>query len=175
MPTVDLTPKMSVKSAENELFIGFVSSERTLGENLGGLQFFSNGFRRGYGNNVFGVDDNGAWLGAADFLDAPLQLWMNGHIKASDVGLSGSGYTKLNIFKQDNIPTSVALGDLWFDTNDGNKMYRAGSVGADEIKSGEWELVASTTVSVFASLAASSVAFLTGFLAGRFLLFFFCL
>lgn len=150
MPTVDLTPRMVVKSAENELYMGFVSGERSLGENLGGLQFFSNGFKRGYGNNVFGCSDDGVWLGAADFLDAPTQLWMNGHIKASDIDLTGSGYTKLNIFKQDEIPTSVAVGDLWFDTNDGNKMYRAAIVGADTIGSGEWELVVATSITVFA-------------------------
>ena len=150
MQTVDLTPKMTVRSAESELYIGFVSGERTLGENLGGLQFFSNGFRRGYGNNVFGASDDGVWLGAADFLDAPLQMWMNGHIKASDIDLSGSGYTKLNIFKQDEVPTSVAVGDLWFDTNDGNKMYRAAIIGADIIAVGEWELVVATSITVFA-------------------------
>lgn len=150
MSTIDLTPKMSVKSAEEELAIIAVTGEKSLGENLGGLQFFSNGFRRGYGNNVFGVNDDGGWFGAADFIDAPLQLWMNGHIKASDIDLTGSGYTKLNIFKQDDIPTSVAIGDLWFDTNDGNKLYRAAIIGANEIKAGEWELVAATAISVFA-------------------------
>jgi hypothetical protein len=75
---------------------------------------------------------------------------MNGHVKASDIDLSGSGYSKLNIFKQDEIPTSVAIGDLWFDTNDGNKMYRAAIAGANEIKAGEWELVVATSITVFA-------------------------
>lgn len=46
-----------------------------------------------------------------------------------------------SIFKQDAIPTSVHEGDLWFDTDDNNKLYRAASVGADEITAGEWELV----------------------------------
>lgn len=150
MPTVDLTPKMAVKSAENELYMGFVSGERSLGGNMGGIQFFSNGFKRGYGNNVFGSTDEGIWLGAADFEDAPFQVWMNGHMKAVDIDLTGSGYTKLNIFKQDEIPVSVAIGDLWFDTNDGNKMYRAASIGADAIATGEWEMVVATSITVFA-------------------------
>ncbi|MDD4026981.1 MAG: hypothetical protein PHO75_02215 [Candidatus Shapirobacteria bacterium] len=150
MKTTDLTPKMSVKSAEEELAIIAITGEQALGQNLGGLQFFSNGFRRGYGNNAMICDENGLSLGAADFVNAPLQLWMNGHIKASDIDLSGSGYTKINIFKQDDIPTSVSIGDLWFDTNDGNKLYRAAIAGADQIVAGEWELVVSTTMSTFA-------------------------
>ena len=44
MPTVDLTPKMTIRSAENELFLSAIPGERALGENIGGLQFFSNGF-----------------------------------------------------------------------------------------------------------------------------------
>ncbi len=46
--------------------------------------------------------------------------------------------TKTKVFKQDNIPTSTAVGDLWVDTNDNNKMYHAASVGADEVQAGEW-------------------------------------
>ena len=150
MAEIDLTPKMSVKSAEDELAMVAIVGEQALGQNLGGLQFFSNGFRRGYGDNAMICDDNGLSLGAADFVDAPLQLWMNGHIKASDIDLTGSGYTKLNIFKQDDIPTSVAIGDLWFNTNDGNKLYRAAIIGADQIVAGEWEMVAATAISIFA-------------------------
>jgi len=46
--------------------------------------------------------------------------------------------TKTKVFKQDDIPTSTAVGDLWVDTNDNNKMYHAASVGADEVQAGEW-------------------------------------
>jgi len=51
-----------------------------------------------------------------------------------------------SIFKQDAIPTSVHVGDLWFDTNDDNKLYRAACVGADQIVVGEWELVRDTLI-----------------------------
>lgn len=54
-----------------------------------------------------------------------------------------SGYDpteKVNTFAQDAIPTSLAIGDLWVDTNDSNKLYRAASVGADAITAGEWVL-----------------------------------
>lgn len=43
-------------------------------------------------------------------------------------------------FAQAGIPTSTAIGDLWVDTDDNNKLYRAASEGADEIAAGEWEL-----------------------------------
>jgi hypothetical protein len=51
------------------------------------------------------------------------------------------GTTGLSVFAQDSIPTSVNVGDLWYDTNDNNKVYRAASVGADQIIAGEWVAV----------------------------------
>lgn len=48
---------------------------------------------------------------------------------------------KTTTFAQDAIPTSIAVGDTWVDTNDSNKLYRAASVGADQITAGEWILV----------------------------------
>ena len=49
-------------------------------------------------------------------------------------------------FRQNGIPTSIAIGDQWFDTNDSNKQYIAESVGADAITSGEWVLAADALV-----------------------------
>jgi hypothetical protein len=43
-------------------------------------------------------------------------------------------------FEQSGIPTSTAIGERWFDTDD-NNLYEADSVGADEIASGEWRLL----------------------------------
>ena len=37
-------------------------------------------------------------------------------------------------------PTSEGIGDLWVDTGDYNKMYRAAIAGANEITAGEWEI-----------------------------------
>tara|TARA_R100001460_G_scaffold7255_1_gene18612 strand:+ start:4119 stop:8192 length:4074 start_codon:yes stop_codon:yes gene_type:complete len=58
--------------------------------------------------------------------------------------LSGTVDGKTKTFAQDNAPTATAIGDLWIDTNDGNKLYRAESVGADEVASGEWVTVRDT-------------------------------
>ena len=48
---------------------------------------------------------------------------------------------KVTTFYQDGIPTSEGIGDLWVDTNDSNKIYRAASAGATTIAAGQWVLV----------------------------------
>ena len=49
---------------------------------------------------------------------------------------------KTTTFAQASIPTSKAIGDTWTDTDDGNKQYRAESVGATTIAAGQWVLLA---------------------------------
>ena len=49
-----------------------------------------------------------------------------------------TGGNATQTFYQDAIPTSIAIGDIWVDTNDSNKLYISYSAGADEIKAGEW-------------------------------------
>jgi hypothetical protein len=66
--------------------------------------------------------------------------------EAVGAGAVGGGITT---FAQDSIPTSVTAGDLWLDTNDGNKLYRATNAGDTTIAAGHWVLVrdsASATV-----------------------------
>ncbi len=75
---VDLTPKMNLKPAEVELMPQYIPGERPLGENIGGLQMFSNVFKRGYGDNVFGSDQNGIWLGGSDFESGKFKVNMSG-------------------------------------------------------------------------------------------------
>lgn len=107
----------------------------------------------GTGNRAIKADpESGFWIGANRWADAPFRVAMDGTVTL------GSGYTKLTIFKQDGIPTSVAVGDLWFDSNDSNKVYRAGSVGADQITAGEWELVRDSGIAQALSDAAQGIA-----------------
>ena len=56
-------------------------------------------------------------------------------------------------FAQSTIPTSVNIGDLWVNTGDGNKMYRAAAVGATTIAAGAWELTSVTSTRTFAQTA----------------------
>lgn len=59
-----------------------------------------------------------------------------------DITITGGNLT---VFYQgetaDGIPTALAQGDLWYDTDDNNHPYRAAAAGADEITGGEWESV----------------------------------
>ena len=60
--------------------------------------------------------------------------------------LSTSGENiKNKVFAQDDIPTALQIGDLWIDTNDGNKVYVAKSIGANEVASNEWVLSQDST------------------------------
>ena len=54
---------------------------------------------------------------------------------------ANTGAGKSTTFAQASIPTALTAGDLWCDTDDGNKLYRAAAAGANEIKAGEWVAV----------------------------------
>lgn len=47
----------------------------------------------------------------------------------------------IKVFVQTSIPTSEHINDLWYDSDDGNKLYKAAIKGADTIAAGEWEEV----------------------------------
>ena len=69
-----------------------------------------------------------------------LYVYNSGIWEAVNSGFSTSGIT---FFKQtgtasgETPPTSLAIGDMWLDTHT-NRLYRAESVGANTISSGEW-------------------------------------
>jgi len=73
---------------------------------------------------------------------------------------------KIVTFYQDDIPTSEGAGDLWIDTNDENKLYRAAIAGANEIKVGEWVLVRDEGIADALAAAAQSQATADGQLVG---------
>lgn len=117
---------------------------------IGGSPYFDDlsSLQVGAGTKLMRVDHNGMWLGARTFAAAPFKVDMSGNVTATSA--SFPNLITLSIFKQDAIPVSLAIGDLWIDTNDSNKMYRAGSVGADAVTAGEWELVNFQGIQVFA-------------------------
>lgn len=109
----------------------------------------------GAGSKVLRADQSGLWMGAEKWQDAPFRVDMLGNLVASSATLTG--YSKTFVFKQTSIPTSGAIGDLWVDTDDSNKTYRAASVGANTIASGKWE-----EVTVDAIIKAATNQTLTG-------------
>jgi hypothetical protein len=42
------------------------------------------------------------------------------------------------LFRQDGVPTALNAGDMWIDSNDNNKSYRATATGDDAVTAGEW-------------------------------------
>jgi len=64
----------------------------------------------------------------------------SGSIGKSDLGLSNVlDQAQTSTFRQDAVPTALAAGDLWIDTNDNNKSYVATAAGDDAVEAGEWE------------------------------------
>ena len=117
MPKIkDLSSKLKIPTAEVELLLAVGVQE--IGQRSGGLSMFSNVFKRGHGNDVFGSDSNGIWLGAADYADAPFSVAMDGTIKSQSV-LGSGGIT----IDGANVRITMTDGDgdvrgLWGD--DGN-------------------------------------------------------
>lgn len=69
--------------------------------------------------------------------------------------------SKIKTFYQPGIPTSLEAGDLWVDTDDKNKLYRAAIAGADAITAGEWETIRDSDIAqaiADASAAAGAAA-----------------
>lgn len=63
---------------------------------------------------------------------------------------------KITTFYQAGVPTALSIGDLWVDTDDGNKLYRALSVGANAITAGEWVSVQDTAIAAAATAASTA-------------------
>ena len=81
--------------------------------------------------------------------------WVLTTITAGAIGLGNVlNQAQVTTFASNDPPTSTAIGDLWMDTNDGNKVYRSQAVGADQVTSGEW---VSTTLTK-AGIGLGSVA-----------------
>lgn len=73
-----------------------------------------------------------------DLSNAPASI-KNANTTAGDVGLgSVLNQAQTSTFRQDGIPTALAAGDTWYDTNDDNKVYRATAAGDNEISASEW-------------------------------------
>ena len=70
----------------------------------------------------------------------------------SITSLTSTVNAKTQTFAQDGVPTSVSIGDLWIDTNDSNKMYRANaaSVSAVVTSGNGWYALPTSTLKTFA-------------------------
>jgi len=63
----------------------------------------------------------------------------NTNTTAANVGLDNVlNKAQVSTFKQTSVPAATAAGDIWIDTDNNNKQYRATAAGDDQIGSGEW-------------------------------------
>ena len=86
--------------------------------------------------------DGSTTLGDADVKNASIassHVVGGGKLFAST--LPEDGATTGKLFFQAGVPTAKTVGDLWFDSDDSNRMYIAASATADQITSGEWESI----------------------------------
>jgi uncharacterized protein (UPF0147 family) len=94
----------------------------------------------------FSDPSSGTTTLAQNFTSVLSEVYPNGTASASSIsGVSASLALKPNTFAQNNAPTATAVGDIWVDTDDNNKLYRAESVGANEVTTGEWVAINDTT------------------------------
>ena len=78
MPAIkDLSPKFEIPIAEKELELQI--NQQVMANRQGGLSLYSTKFKRGYGDRVFGSDENGIWLGASEFDGSPFNVDMDGN------------------------------------------------------------------------------------------------
>lgn len=86
MAIKDLTPKSPKKllTAEEELTRQWNPDELPFGSSQGGVSMFSNKFVRGYGEDTFGVSEEGVWLGGAEFESAVVRQSFDGQILIFD-------------------------------------------------------------------------------------------
>jgi len=124
----DLTPKFHTISAEEEIFIPEASD---LSQLVGGQSL----------NQPVVV--NQGHLQSPDFKTGTSGWQIKADGTAEFQTVIAGAYVQ--IFVQAGIPTSLHINDIWYDSDDGNKPYRAAIVGADQITAGEWELIDNPT------------------------------
>ena len=153
--------------SENVFLTGTISASAGA---IGGISMDSGSLFVGAGthgnaNTAFFMDSGGkfslkdklVWNGSALTIAGSITITNPGDIDISDLN-NDSGFTddttansKNEIFRQDNAPTAIAIGDLWYDTNDGNKLYVATATGT-----GDWEATVDGTIATAQSAADSA-------------------
>lgn len=163
MKTIDLTSRMTLQPASQELTVQYTSGDLALGQTVGGLQAFSDKFIRGYGNNVFGSDGNGIWLGNADFVGAPFKVEMDGTVTMAKAVITG--YTKnadvVTIIGNTVTATYVNALNIQATTVKSDWVY-AGNLTADQITTGSMSANRITSGSMSASRISGGTLTLGG-------------
>lgn len=106
----DISPKTAgIRAAGTELYVPPL--DVPIGQLIGGSQMFSNSSKSGSGNQVFGQDLNGIWLGAADFADAPFSVSLKGDILIRNGANASFFDAKVLGFSDGSGNWSIIIGD----------------------------------------------------------------
>tara|TARA_R110002020_G_scaffold145804_1_gene320037 strand:- start:3659 stop:9244 length:5586 start_codon:yes stop_codon:yes gene_type:complete len=78
--------------------------------------------------------------------------------------------SKNKVFRQDNAPTSTAVGDLWFDTDGNNQLYRSVAADTNAVGANGWVLIPAAvggwelnTYAIFSLASGNSTITTSGF------------
>lgn len=168
----DISPKMDLLTAEQELLIP--AGTELMGQNIGGLSFFSDTFKRGYGDNVFGTDSNGSWWGGADFANAVASIDYAGNAVLNSVTIAGyladgeaAGDVNANAVTIDGgkiTANSITASQILANTITANEIF-ANTITANEIFAGTItanEIIGSTLSAIYADLGTITAGTVTG-------------
>ena len=69
------------------------------------------------------------WVAAATYGATAAQITLIGNALTSAANAQATADGKVDTYYQTSAPTGATVGDLWFDTDDGNKLYRHNGTG----------------------------------------------
>ena len=180
IPWTNGTPNNVVTNSDGVLVVDNVPGETVSNNNITEANIVGSGktFAAGQKPNKIEIDSDGKFVSDGTTSSTVIS---NGKIAVADVVGTGKSFTsnpltaavaaqstadsalstangKNKSFYQDAVPSSGAKeGDMWFDTNDDNKMYRAAADNSDAVTSGEWEIVNAIPSLSAISISASNI------------------
>ncbi len=180
IPWTNGTPNNVVTNSDGVLVVDNVPGETVSNNNITEANIVGSGktFGAGQKPNKIEIDSDGKFVSDGTTSSTVIS---NGKIAVADVVGTGKSFTsnpltaavaaqstadsalstangKNKSFYQDAVPSSgVKEGDMWFDTNDDNKMYRAAADNSDAVTSGEWEIVNAIPSLSAISISASNI------------------
>ena len=148
IPWTNGTPNNVVTNSDGQLVVDNVPGETVSNNNIAEANLVGDTkvFAAGQKPNKVEVDSDGKFVSDGTTSSTIIS---NTAIIATDIIGAGKAFATDPLSQTDNprikttvsgsAPTATAVGDLWINTStDDNLMYRAESIGADEITSGEW-------------------------------------
>ena len=167
IPWTNGTPNNVVTNSDGVLVVDNVPGETVSNNNITEANIVGSGktFAAGQKPNKIEIDSDGKFVSDGT---ASTTIISNGKIVKTDIVGSGKAFATDPLSQTDNprikttvsssAPTATAVGDLWINTStDDNLMYRAESIGADQITSGEWVKATPTDPDRTATLIGNTV------------------